>query len=233
QPGRRVLAALFAPLNSAIVPAGRQCYTPSVTRAKDRALIFGGAMAESRPNDLPPKLKAVLIRLGKTKQLNVTQAVKLPYLVDVVATHILGRKITEGHHKAWDHGVVTREVWHYLNKCVDSPVFHLESVPLSEERRVVIDVDEPAVLSPEEQAVVDFVAHELVLRAGELGRLTKLMNPGIPSWGQRDYAASVGEDAFERLSPEYREMAEHVASLTLDQLRSSSVPVEDLEDAIA
>jgi uncharacterized phage-associated protein len=190
-------------------------------------------MAESKLSDLPPKLKAVLIRLGKAKQLNVTQAVKLPYLVDVVATHILGRKITEGHHKAWDHGVVTREVWHYLNKCYDSPVFHLAPVPLSEERQVVIDVDEPPTLSLEEQAVVDFVAHELVLRAGELGRLTKLMNPGIPSWGQRDYAASVGEDAFERLSPEYRDMAEHVASLTLDQVRSSSVLVENLEDAIA
>jgi uncharacterized phage-associated protein len=190
-------------------------------------------MAESKPNDLPPKLKAVLIRLGKTKQLNVTQAVKLPYLVDVVSMHVLGRRITEGHHKAWDHGVVTREVWHFLTKRDDSPVFHLEAVPFSEEMRVVIDADEPQALSPAEEAIVDFVARELVLRAGELGRLTKFMNPGIPSWGQRDYAASVGEDAYERLSPDYREMAEQVASLTLDQLRCSSKPVEDIEDAVA
>lgn len=190
-------------------------------------------MSKSKPNDLPPKLKAVLIRLGKARQLNVTQAVKLPYLVDVVSMHVLGRRITEGHHKAWDHGVVTREVWHYLTKCENSEVFHLEAVPLSEETRVVIDVDETRGLTPEEEAVVDFVARELVLKAGELGRLTKFMNPSIPSWGTRDYAASIEADAYERLSPEYREMAEQVASLTLDQLRRTSIPVEDIEDAVA
>jgi uncharacterized phage-associated protein len=187
----------------------------------------------SKAQSLPPKLEAVLIRLAKAASLNVTQAVKLPYLVDVVAMHVLGRRITEGHHKAWEHGVVTREVWHYLTKSVGSPVFHLESVPLSEETLVVIDAAEPPVLSPEEQEVVDFVAHELVLKAGELGRLTKFINPGISAWGKRDLAASVEPDTYERLSPNYREMAEQAASLTLDQLRRISTPVDNIEDAIA
>src|SRR5258707_381465 len=92
---------------------------------------------------LPPKLEAVLIRLGKAAALDVTQAVKLPYLVDVVAAHVIGRRITEGTHQAWDHGVVTKEVWHYLDKCTASPVLHLKPVRWSEEKRVVIDAEEP------------------------------------------------------------------------------------------
>jgi len=183
---------------------------------------------------LSPKLEAVLFRLGKAKPLNMTQAVKLPYLVDVVATHVLGRRITEGTHQAWDHGVVTSEMWHYLDKCDDSSVFHLETVPWSEEKRVIIDADKAAYeLSPEEEAIVDFVAQELVLKAGELGRLTKLMNPEISAWGIGNRAASLGPDAYDRMSKDYQEMAELAMSVTLDQLRRSSIAVEDIEDAVA
>jgi len=189
-------------------------------------------MAKSTKS-LPPKLEAVLIRLGKAKPLNVTQAVKLPYLVDVVAMHVLGRRITEGHHQAWDHGVVTSEVWHYLNKSESSSVFHLELVPWSEEKRVVIDAAEPHELTPEEEAIVDFIAQELVLKAGELGRLTKFMNPEISAWGNGNRNAGLGPDAYDRLSQDYQEMAELVASLTVDQLRRSSTKVEDIEDAVA
>ena len=60
-------------------------------------------------HDLPPKLEAVLIRLGRAATLNVTQAVKLPYLMDVIAVHVLGRRITEASHKTWDKGIVTNE----------------------------------------------------------------------------------------------------------------------------
>src|SRR3954447_22102207 len=92
---------------------------------------------------LPPILEAVLVRLGRTTDLNVTQAVKLPYLVDVIAMHILGRQITEGTHQAWDYGVVTSQIWHYLNKCDYSPIFHLVTLPWSEEKRLIIDITEP------------------------------------------------------------------------------------------
>jgi uncharacterized phage-associated protein len=184
--------------------------------------------------DLPPKLEAVLIRLGRDRRLNLTQAVKLPYLVDVVARHLLGEPITEGTHQAWEMGVVTREAWHYLKKRQDSPTFHLEDVPTSDEKRLVVDAEGEDVLTPDERAVVDAVADEFAgFQAGELGRLTKLMNPDIRAWGPTNRPASLGEDAYERLSEDYQGMAEDAASVTLDRLRRDSVPVEDIRDAIA
>lgn len=188
----------------------------------------------SKIKHLPPKLEAVLIRLGKRAKLNVTQAVKLPYLVDVVATHVLDRPITEGTHETWEKGVVTREVWHFLTKTEDSPVFHLEPVRWSEERKVVIDVDDTdSVLAPEEQHIVDFVAQELAsISASELGRMTKLMNPQISSWGSNK-RANTRDDAFDRLSQDYQEMAERAASMSLDQLRREAISIDDIEDAVA
>lgn len=188
----------------------------------------------ARVKSLPPKLEAVVIRLGRSAKLNVTQAVKLPYIVDVVANRLLGRRITEGNHEAWDKGVVTSQVWHYLTKRGDSPVFHLESMRWSEERKLVIDSDsEPPALTPEEEAIVDFVAREFAgVRAGDLGRLTKLMNPEVSRWGS-NRRASVGQDAFDRLSNDYQEMAEAVSALTLDQLRQGYEVVENIEDAAA
>lgn len=187
-------------------------------------------------DQLPPKLEAVLIRIGKAAPLNMTRAVKLPYLVDVVANHVLGHPITEGTHQAWEYGVVTAEAWRYLDTCrdYDSPVFHLEPVQWSEEKRVVVTAEEPADgLTPEEQAIVDFVVHEYaLLNAGALGRLTKLMNPEISNWGS-NRAADAGPDAVERLSSDYQEMAERVSHVTLDQLRRDSTPLGDTEEAIA
>jgi len=188
----------------------------------------------AKTDHLPPKLEAVLIRLGKAAPLNVTQAVKLPYLVDVVAMHVLGRRITEGTHQAWDYGVVTKEVWHYLDKCEGSSMFHLEAVPWSEEKRLVVDAEEPAFeLTREEQRVVDFVVAEFAARrAADLGRMTKLMNPEISSWGSNK-SASLGSDTFDRMSEDYLRMADLAASVTLDQLRRTSTRVDDIEDAVA
>lgn len=183
--------------------------------------------------NLPVKLEAVLLRLGSQTSLNITQAVKLPYLVDVVARRVLGQTITEGRHEAWDHGVVTSQVWHYLTK-TESPAFHLESVKFSEERKLVVD-DKPStdLLTDEEKAIVDFVAAEFAaINAVDLGRMTKVMNPEISSWGTNK-RASTESDAFDRMTDEYQAMAEHVASLTLDELRRDYVPISNIEDAIA
>jgi uncharacterized phage-associated protein len=183
---------------------------------------------------LPTKLEAVLLRLGSTAALNITQAVKLPYLVDVVAKRVLGAPITEGIHQAWDHGVVTSQVWHYLSKRDDSPTFHLEPVPFSEERKLIVD-ENPLddALTADEKAVVDFVAAQFrVLNATDLGRMTKLMNPAISSWGTNQ-RASIEADAFERMSDDYQAMAEQVAALTLEGLRRNFEPVTDIEEAIA
>ena len=183
---------------------------------------------------LPPMLETVLIRLGKAARLNVTQAVKLPYLVDVIATHLLGAPITEGTHETWAYGVVTSEVWHYLDKQEHSPILHLEPVPLHEDKRVVIDVERSAAeLTPEQGRIVDFVAEELAVRAVDLGRITKFMNPEISSWGSANRRANLGPDAFERLSDDYQRMAETAASVTLDYLRRNSTRVDNIEDAVA
>lgn len=188
-------------------------------------------MANNR--DLPPKLKSVLIRLGKSAPLNKTQAVKLPYLVDVIANNVLGRRITEGTHEAWQFGVVTSEVWHFLEHSDDSLILHMEPIPFSEEKRLVIDADIEPDLTPDEQRIVDYVQEEYAtFRAGDLGRITKLMNPEISHWGSAR-EPNLGEDAYDRMSQDYLDMAEVVADATLDRLRRESVAVEDVEDAVA
>ncbi len=183
---------------------------------------------------LPKKLEAVLLRLGSATQLNITQAVKLPYLVDVVAKQVLGRTITEGVHQAWDHGVVTRQVWHHLSRDGESLLFHLEPVPFSEEKKLVVNENsEDDVLTGDERAVVDIVAQEFSsMSATDLGRMTKIMNPEISSWGT-DRQASIEAEAFDRMSDDYQAMAEQVATLTLDRLRRDYEPVTNIEDAIA
>ncbi len=57
------------------------------------------------------KTEAVLARLcERLGFLNKTQAVKLPYLVDVMAKHLLGRRLAETRFEAWDQGVVAPEI---------------------------------------------------------------------------------------------------------------------------
>ena len=184
---------------------------------------------------LPPKLEAVMVRLCKSVPLNKTQAVKLPYLVDVVAHRVLGRPISEGSHQAWDHGVVTSEAWHFLRACSREPQqFDVQPVPSSEEERISVSNDaRDDALSEDEKRVVDYVIQEFsMLRAGELGPMTKLMNPEISTWGI-NRPADIGPDAFERMTDEYQDMAMDVARTSLDYLRRYSVPVGSIEEAIA
>jgi uncharacterized phage-associated protein len=51
----------------------------------------------------------------------------VPYLVDVVASHLLGHRITEGTHETWDYGVVTREVYRAVTHEDVSPDFVVEA----------------------------------------------------------------------------------------------------------
>jgi len=58
------------------------------------------------------KLLGVLARLCERRgKLTATRAAKLPYLVDLIALRVLGRRITKAQHETWEHGVVTREAW--------------------------------------------------------------------------------------------------------------------------
>jgi hypothetical protein len=194
-------------------------------------------MARTRnQRELPPMLEAVMIRLCSGSTLNKTQAVKLPYLVDVVATHVLGARITEGSHQAWDRGVVTSEVWHHLDKCEPgSSVFQVEQARYSEEQLIQVSpgAQSTAKLTREQEAVVDFVKEEFAsMLANDLGFMTKVMNPSIKGWGV-NRPADLGPNAYERMSAEYQAMATRAASLTLEHLRRNSIPVSNIEDAIA
>lgn len=194
-------------------------------------------MAIKTKPSLPPRLEAVMVRLCRGAKLNKTQAVKLPYLVDVLATHHLGRPITEGRHEAWDYGVVTKQAWRHLDRCESGDsVFRLKAVQHSEEKRVELL---PAArglagrLTAAERAIVDYVRDTYgSVPASELGKMTKVMNPEIDCWGG-NLRADTGLDAYDRMAPQYQEMAKRVASITDEELRRHSVVVVNLEDAIA
>lgn len=193
-------------------------------------------MRKTKPS-LPPRLEAVMVRLCRGVRLNKTQAVKLPYLVDVVAMHHLGKPITEGRHEAWDYGVVTREAWRHLDQCeAGESVFRLKAVQHSEEKRVEVlpatgRLDDR--LTDGERAIVDFVRDTYgSMPAAELGRMTKIMNPEVDCWGG-NLRADTGSNAYDRMTPEYQEMARRVASITDEELRRHSVVVVNVEDAIA
>lgn len=185
---------------------------------------------------LPPKLSAVLVQLcaQAPDKLTITQAVKLPYLVDVLAKHVLGHPITEGSHEAWEHGVVTSDAWRYFSGQPDDGSFRVSPSRFSEEIWVEAADDASAGdLTEAERAIVAFVIEEYgFATATELGALTKRMNPSIRSWG-RNHRADVGGDAYERMSPEYLEMIEEVEPVTLERLRRESKPIESIEEAIA
>ena len=187
--------------------------------------------------DLAPKLESVLLRLCENvpEALTITGAVKLPYLVDVIAVRVLGRTISGGSHEAWDHGVVTSEAWRHLRRQEGrGGPFEVKEVPFSEEIRVRARGEVPAesTLTYEEQRIVDFVADEYAgLSATDLGRLTKSMNPEIARWGS-NHRADISLNAYERMSPEYLDMAETVEGVTLDHLRRNARSISSPEQVL-
>lgn len=153
---------------------------------------------------LDPKLSAVLARLCQRRAaLTKTQAAKLPYLVDVVARHVTGHRITNASHESWKYGVVAAEVWRFAKPGVHG-VFRIDEQPYSEGRVLITLIDEPKDdLSQEEQEIVDFVADEFgALDYEDLGKLTKAMNLEVVSWGSNE-PARVDEEAYARLAGRY------------------------------
>jgi uncharacterized phage-associated protein len=194
-------------------------------------------MAIKTKPSLPPRLEAVMVLLCRGAKLNKTQAVKLPYLVDVLATRHLGRPITEGQHEAWDYGVVTKQAWRHLDQCESGDsVFRLKAVQHSEEKRVELLPAASGLdgrLTAAERAIVNYVRETYgSVPASELGKMTKVMNPEVDRWGG-NLRADIGPNAYDRMAPEYQEMAKRTASITDEELRRHSVLVVNLEDAIA
>jgi uncharacterized phage-associated protein len=180
---------------------------------------------------LSPKLSAVLARLcERLGPLYTTQAVKLPYLVDVVANHVLGRSIAGGTYEAWEHGVVTREVFRFVKYEDPGPVFRIEQHAFSEsgKRIALAGRASGAVLTAEEVGVVDLVAQEYGrLPVEQLGHLTKRLNTEIrpDGWGTNRRAA-IDEDAYLRLSPGWQDLCERIATEDLDDRSRWSEPIQ-------
>jgi uncharacterized phage-associated protein len=152
----------------------------------------------------PSKLEAVLVRLCRGRSMSMTQAVKLPYFVDVVAQHALGRLIVGATYEAWDYGVVAKEAWIMLHHDIP-PSLTVEIHPYYETGFSVRAAAGPSTLTAEEAEIVDFVAEKyLAQSAAALGKLTKDMNPHIPpdGWGTNQQASTDGE-AYFRLSDEW------------------------------
>lgn len=167
--------------------------------------------------DIPDKLEAVLARLCETAgPLVKTKAVKLPYLVDVVAQHVLGRRITEGSHQTWDYGVVTREVYRLITHGRNNPLFRIRPHQFSESgQQIELSGPNPTRLSDDEREVVDFVADTYAgLDAGRLGTLTKSLNThlDLEAWGSNQEAA-VDEDAYARLSESWQRLYAQASDL--------------------
>lgn len=163
--------------------------------------------------------------------MTTTRAVKLPYLVDVVALRYLGSPITEARHETWEHGVVTSAVWSYIQAggLLDSP-FKVEEHDLSESgKRISLRSEPGEALSPEEIAIVDLVADTYGrLDAGSLGRLTKAMNTQLDtrSWG-KNLPAGLDEDAYARLSDSYQHFHGKLPFLDFTKQEEWGEPIDD------
>ena len=181
---------------------------------------------------MSPKLSAVLARLcERLGPLFSTQAVKLPYLVDVVANQMLGAPIANGTYQTWEHGVVTKEVFRFIKHGAQTDGrFHVEPHQYSESGKLIslaTPVDLGTVLSPDELAIVDFIADEYGHIAPEqLGHLTKRLNTELPpeTWGTNADAA-VNQDAFLRLSPEWQDLCQRIRETDLDDRSQWSEPI--------
>lgn len=181
---------------------------------------------------MSPKLRAVLARLcERLGPLFSTQAVKLPYLVDVVARHLLGHAIADGTYQTWEHGVVTKEVFRFVkHEASGDPVFRVEAHSYSESgKRISLagGSEIVSILSPDELAVVDFIADEYGHIAPEqLGYLTKRLNTEIPveAWGT-NALATVTDETFLRLNPEWQSLCVRISDVDLDDRTKWSEPI--------
>ncbi|HEX4961334.1 MAG TPA: Panacea domain-containing protein [Thermoanaerobaculia bacterium] len=179
-----------------------------------------------------PKLEAVLARLcEKLGSLYKTQAVKLPYLVDVIAAQHLGHRITEATFEAWKQGVVAREAWVGVTYPREG-CFEIEQ-PEYDEGWTVRLTGKPTVrLAPEELAIVDIVADKYGdMTAQDLGSLTKSLNPEIPRerWGSNAEPAT-DEDAYARLSEGWQNLWRELPFLDLTDRSQWSDPIEDPDE---
>lgn len=165
-----------------------------------------------------PKLNAVLGRLcEQLGDLWTTQAVKLPYLVDLVSQRVRGYKVTNSQHKAWRLGVVTARAWGLIKREHGGKYFEVFGDPVTDGIRLRIKTAPPDVLDDIEKQIVDFVAAEFgSMRPDKLGQLTKELNPDVRTW-EGSTQVELTDSAYERLPIGFGELeadAEDVARIT-------------------
>jgi hypothetical protein len=183
---------------------------------------------------LNPQLRAVLARLcDRLGPMYSTQAVKLPYLVDVVAKPVLGHTIANATYQAWEHGVVAREVFRFIkHESATDDLFKVQPHQYSEGgKRISLarELDSDLPLSQEELAVVDYVADTFGhLSFDELGLLTKRLNTEIPpdEWGTNRPAA-LEDETILRLSPDWQSLCERISNTDLTDRSRWSAPIND------
>ena len=186
-----------------------------------------------RESGFGPKLEAVLARLcQKLGCLYKTQAVKLPYLVDVIAAGELGHRITDATFEAWKQGVVAREAWVGVTYPTSGSLFRIERPDYDEGWTITLQGKPPERLSKDELRVVDRVAEEYGrMSAQDLGALTKAMNPDLPRelWGSNAKPA-LDEDAYARLSEGWQSLWRQLPALDLTDESQWSEPIEDPDE---
>jgi uncharacterized phage-associated protein len=162
-----------------------------------------------------------------------TQAVKLPYLVDVIAKNTLGHLIADGTYQAWEHGVVTKEVYSFVERAISGDeLFSVEKHDYSESgKRISLATKKPSYndLTLDELAVIDTVADLYgEVPPEDLGYLTKQINTQIhpDSWGKNG-TASVGEEAFFRLGAGWQSLCSRISVEDLDDRSQWSAPIND------
>lgn len=165
----------------------------SATGAGQRAGKKGARTMARGTRKLEPKLEAVLAELCArlSGRIGITHAVKLPYLVDIVAAATLGHRITDATYEAWDYGVVSPEVWRFVRHGSGGGPFKTADRKYSEGGRELRLVGKPpaGVLTEREREVVALVADRFgKLSAANLGALTKSLNPEVQRWGSNEVA---------------------------------------------
>lgn len=207
---------------------------------------------------MEPKLEAVLAELCSrlSGRIGITHAVKLPYLVDVVAVATLGHRITGADYEAWDYGVVAPDVWRYVKHTPGAGPFETADREYTEGGRELRLVGTPpaGVLTDEEREAVALVADRFgKLPAVDLGALTKSLNPKVERWGSNQAARagkakvigrmpkvaplpiasssiSVDEDAFYRLADDWQRIYRRLRE---SDLEDQALWGEEITDANA
>lgn len=166
-------------------------------------------------------LEAVVAHLCKRLgRLSTTQAVKFPYLIDIIAKHHLGTTVCRASYEAWGHGVVAREVYYGVNS---SKLLTVAETKKGTGKVIRCD-KESQELPAEVMEIIDYVADQYGgMPIKELGLLTKRLNPHVKKWGL-NASISVSEDQYVRLAPNWQAMCRRIEKMDFNAMERDAEP---------